>query len=120
MKKILLIDEEGTERSRLEYILSLNGYNTILSENYEVASNKITLDSPELIVSEVGESVNKTEKFIEIVRSNSERSKIPVIFVSAKYKQLHEMKSGNLKADAYIAKPYRTVELLDVINSLLK
>ena len=117
--KILLVEDDKTIASGLEYSLQQEQYSTILC--YDVASAKQVLAEDinqfSLCLFDLSLPDGSGYELCGIVKK---RSDIPVIFLTAIDDEVNVVMGLDMGADDYITKPFRIRELLSRINSVLR
>jgi len=117
--KILLVEDDKTIASGLEYSLQQEQYSTTLC--YDVASAKQVLAEDinqfTLCLFDLSLPDGSGYELCEIVKK---RSDIPVIFLTAIDDEVNVVMGLDMGADDYITKPFRIRELLSRINSVLR
>lgn len=122
MKKIVIIDDHPDLLELLAYNLTLTGYevqtfehpNEALSfiESHPFATDVVVTDwmMPELN----GIEVCKT------LRKNPETQHLPIIMLTCKNTQTDKSEAYNNGVNLFLSKPFRVMELVVRINSLVK
>ncbi len=118
-KKILLVDDSSTIRQ---------GMKRVLAESYDVsevssgasAIRAITLEKPDLILLDYEMPVCDGSHVLEMLRSEKEFSDIPVIFLTSKSDQESVKKVLSLKADGYLLKYLRPMDIKQRIDDFFK
>lgn len=105
MKKILIVEDDAAIREELTTLLAANGYEPVREGECD------------LVLMDVG--LPETDGF-ERVRKLRLKSKVPVIFLSARKNPEDELMGFGVGGDDYIAKPYNSAVLLARIGRLLK
>ena len=116
---VLIVDDNPDIRAYLR---------TILQDKYQVSeaadgkqglalANEIV---PDLIVSDVMMPVMNGLEFCQRIKSGTATSHIPVILLTARALDHHQIEGYESGADAYITKPFSSELLLARINNLLK
>jgi DNA-binding response OmpR family regulator len=116
---VLVVDDNPDIRAYLR---------TILQDKYQVSeaadgkqglalANEIV---PDLIVSDVMMPVMNGLEFCQRIKSGTATSHIPVILLTARALDHHQIEGYESGADAYITKPFSSELLLARINNLLK
>src|SRR5690625_500448 len=117
--KILLVEDDRTIASGLEYSLQQDNFSTVLC--YDVASAKKVLaediDQFTLCLFDLSLPDGSGYDLCKIVK---ERSDIPVIFLTAMDEEVNVVMGLDMGADDYITKPFRIRELLSRIKSVLR
>ncbi|MCI8435115.1 MAG: response regulator transcription factor [Clostridia bacterium] len=105
MKKILVVEDDAAIYEELTTLLAANGYEPVGEGECD------------LVLMDVG--LPETDGF-ERVRKLRLKSKVPVIFLSARKNPEDELMGFGVGGDDYIAKPYNSAVLLARIGRLLK
>ena len=116
---VLIVDDNADIRAYLR---------TILQDKYQISeaadgkqglalANEIV---PDLIVSDVMMPVMNGLEFCQRIKSGTATSHIPVILLTARALNHHQIEGFESGADAYITKPFSSELLLVRINNLLK
>lgn len=117
--KILLVEDDRTIASGLEYSLQQDHYSTVLC--YDAASAKMVLEEGleqfTLCLFDLSLPDGSGYELCKIVK---ERSDIPVIFLTAIDDEVNVVMGLDMGADDYITKPFRIRELLSRIKSVLR
>jgi DNA-binding NtrC family response regulator/signal transduction histidine kinase len=115
---ILIVDDNSDVRDYIKSILK-SEYQTLTAQDGNDAIEKLTRHSPSLIISDIMMPVMDGYELCKRLKSSSEFSHIPFIFLTAKTDM--EMKISGLEkgADDYIVKPFSSLELKARIKSLL-
>lgn len=117
--KILLVEDDKTIASGLEYSLQQEQYSTVLCYDLAAAKKIVAedLDQFALCLFDLSLPDGSGYELCEIVK---ERSDIPVIFLTAIDDEVNVVMGLDMGADDYITKPFRIRELLSRINSVLR
>ena len=118
MKYILAVDDEQ---------LNLNIIDELLSDDYEVHTaidgveclKSIEKRIPDLLLLDVGMPKLNGLEVCKKLREQEKYKDLPIIFLSA-FAAEEDMIAGiNAGADKYISKPFKPIELLDIVNLML-
>ncbi|WP_342431545.1 response regulator transcription factor [Neobacillus sp. FSL H8-0543] len=117
--KILLVEDDKTIASGLEFSLQQDDYETILCHNAESAKNILAeiLNEIDLCLFDLSLPDGSGYDLCELVKK---RSDIPVIFLTALDDEVNVVMGLDMGADDYITKPFRLRELLSRIKSVLR
>lgn len=118
-KRILLVEDDPLSLKLMRDVLRAHGYDTEeVSNGLEVMERAIAC-SPDLVVMDIGlPGVDGCEATRQI-KAGPETSGIPVVVVTAFAMQGDEERMRAAGCDAYLAKPLRFSELVEVVNGLL-
>ncbi|UOQ49084.1 response regulator transcription factor [Gracilibacillus caseinilyticus] len=117
--KILLVEDDKTIASGLEYSLQKDGYETELCYNTESAKTILTekLDEIDLCLFDLSLPDGSGYQLCEFVKNRSDK---PVIFLTALDDEVNVVMGLDMGADDYITKPFRIRELISRIKSVFR
>ncbi|OMF22525.1 DNA-binding response regulator [Paenibacillus sp. FSL H8-0548] len=117
--KILLVEDDKTIASGLEYSLQQDHYTTVLCHDAASAKKVLAeeLNQFDLCLFDLSLPDGSGYDLCSIVK---ERSDIPVIFLTAIDDEVNVVMGLDMGADDYITKPFRIRELLSRIKSVLR
>ena len=115
--KILLVDDDKLFRRSLSFHLEQAGYQVYTSANAEDALALARREQPNLILLDIG---LPGMDGLSALRHFEEQSGVPVIFVTARRRELDEALGLELGADDYITKPFDKTVLLARIKTVLR
>ena len=118
MAKILVVEDDKTIISALEFTLIDEGYDVVLAENKKTALDKISSDNFDLILLDLMLPDGSGYDICKEVRSKSED--IPIIFLTACDEEVNIVMGLELGGDDYITKPFKIRELLARIKANLR
>ncbi|MFE8697365.1 response regulator transcription factor [Cytobacillus sp. FJAT-53684] len=117
--KILIVEDDKTIATGLEYSLQQDSYSTVIC--FDVASAKKVLveqsDQLNLCLFDLSLPDGSGYELCKIVKESSD---IPVIFLTANDDEINVVMGLDMGADDYITKPFRIRELLSRIKSVLR
>ncbi len=111
-KNIVVLEDDRHIAKLLEFKLSSAGYNIKWFESPEHVMDYISLDKPDLIISDVMMPYQNGIDFLKIVKANESVKDIPVILLTALGHEDSVIKGLDAGATDYITKPFSTAELL--------
>ena len=118
-RTILLIEDDPLSARLVDLILKSEGHQVIITrdgfEGLEVAKNT----SLDLVLLDL--MLPKMDGFevLRQLRADPKTADVRVVIVSAKSQPADKERAAELGVDAYLTKPYRKVELLELVRSLL-
>ncbi len=117
--KVLLVEDDRTIASGLEYSLKQEEFETVLCFNAASAAETIQqhLDEIDLCLFDLNLPDGSGYELCELVKK---RRDIPVIFLTAYDDEVNVVMGLDMGADDYITKPFRIRELVSRIKSVLR
>jgi DNA-binding response OmpR family regulator len=116
-KHILVVDDDTLLRRSLGLQLDQAGYRTSTAASAEDALGLARRDQPDLILLDVG---LPGMDGLEALRHIQSEMDVPVIFVTARRRELDEILGLELGADEYITKPFNPDVLLARVRAVLR
>lgn len=116
--KILVVDDEPEIRNLLCILLKSNSYDTVTAENGELAieAAKENPDLDLIILDIMMPKMSGTEACHEIRKF----SKAPVLFLTAKSREIDKSEAYFVGGDDFLQKPFSQAELMMKVTSLLR
>ena len=116
-KHILLVDDDSLMRRSLAFNLEQAGYRASTAESAETALAQVRLDRPDLVLMDIGLPVMDG---LDAMRQLKEQYDLPVIFLTARRRELDEALGLELGGDDYITKPFDFNVLVAHIKAVLR
>ena len=117
VKHILIVDDDALVRRSLAFNLEQAGYKASNAEKAEDALAMARVDRPDLVLLDIGlpgiDGLDALHQF-------KEQLNLPVIFLTARRRELDEALGLELGADDYITKPFDLNVLLARIKNVLR
>jgi DNA-binding response OmpR family regulator len=117
MKHILMVDDDTLMRRSLAFNLQQSGYRVSSAGSAEDALALAQRDQPDLVLLDIG---LPGMDGLEALRRMKEQFDVPVIFVTARRRELDEVLGLELGADDYVTKPFDLDVLLAHIKAVLR
>ncbi|NLE99513.1 MAG: response regulator transcription factor [Anaerolineales bacterium] len=114
---ILVVDDDALLRRSLAYNLEQAGYHTSTVGTAEDALARVRLDPPDLVLLDIG---LPGMDGLEALRHMQRQVDVPVIFLTARRRELDQVLGLELGADDYITKPFDRDVLLARIRAVLR
>jgi DNA-binding response OmpR family regulator len=116
-RHILLVDDDALLRRSLAFNLEQAGYRVSPSATAEDALARIALDAPDLVLLDIG---LPGMDGLDALRNVRRQLAVPVIFLTARRRELDQVLGLELGADDYITKPFDFDVLLARIKAVLR
>jgi len=114
---ILLVDDDDLLRRSLSFSLERAGYRVSALGNAEDALALARRDLPDLVLLDIG---LPGMDGLDALRLFRDQMQVPVIFLTARRRELDEVLGLELGADDYITKPFKKDVLLAHIRAVLR
>ena len=120
MTQILVVDDETDIRDLIEYNLTQNGYKVLTADNGSTALELAQSRAPDLIVLDVMMPGLSGIEVAKQLRTQTQTNAIPILMLTAKTEEVHELEGLDSGADDYMSKPFSMQVLIARINALLR
>ncbi len=118
--RILVVDDEVYIAHILEFSLGMEGYEVMTASSGDEALKSVAACRPDLIVLDVMMPGMDGYEVCSRLNQDEQLAQIPVVLLSARHgehEKAHGLQQG---ASAYLTKPFRPAELIEVIRGLLE
>ncbi len=116
---ILLVVEDNVEVLQLLVNTFEHKYQIITAANGDEGVNQAVQQIPDLIISDVMMPLKDGVELTTTLKSDERTSHIPIILLTAKASEEHQLQGVESGADDYITKPFSTKLLQAKVNSLI-
>jgi DNA-binding response OmpR family regulator len=118
-QKILIVDNEPNIVISLEFLMQQSGYKICIARDGEEALMQMAAFQPDLVLLDVMLPLRNGFEVCQKIRENSTWNGVKVVMLSAKGRDFEVTKGLALGADAYVTKPFPTIELIEQVRQLL-
>ena len=116
-KHILVVDDDALMRRSVAFNLEQAGYRASSAANAEDALAMAQRNRPDLVLLDIG---LPGMDGLDALRSFRDQANVPVIFVTARRRELDEVLGLELGAEDYITKPFEMSVLLAHVKAVLR
>ncbi|NMC53924.1 MAG: response regulator transcription factor [Chloroflexi bacterium] len=116
-RKILLVDDDALMRRSLAFHLEQAGYQVHTAASAEDALPWVAQNCPDLVLLDIG---LPGMDGLDALRELKTRYNVPVIFITARRRELDEVVGLELGADDYVTKPFDVDVVLARIKAVLR
>lgn len=118
MKTVLLIEDTAEIRENLSELLELHSYKVFTADNglrgWEIVQEHL----PSAIICDVKMPKMSGFELLQLLRTRADTACIPFIFISASAQKHEVMKGENAGAFAYVTKPFKIEEILELLEKV--
>lgn len=118
-KKILIVDDEPSIVTAIEFLLRRSGYEVHVARDGKEALELVEASSPDLVLLDVMMPQKSGYEVCRRIRERDDWRHIKIVMLSAKGRDAEVSKGLSMGANAYITKPFSTRELMEQIKGLL-
>jgi DNA-binding response OmpR family regulator len=118
MIRVLIVDDDALLRRSLAFNLEKAGYRVYTAGSAEDALAQAQLDPPDLVLLDIG--LPGMDGLDALRRLRQQMAEVPVIFLTARRRELDQVVGLELGADDYVTKPFDVDVLLARIKAVLR
>jgi len=121
MSTVLVVDDSQTVRQMIKDLLHKAGLDVLEATDGAGAQQMIQQgNSPDIVVTDIVMPKMNGYELCRWVKTNPGTQGIPVVICSSKGEEFDRYWGMKQGADAYIAKPFRPVEMVETVKQLLR
>jgi DNA-binding response OmpR family regulator len=118
MIQVLIVDDDALLRRSLAFNLEKAGYGVSAAADAEDALAQVHLNPPDLVLLDIG--LPGMDGLDALRRLRQHMAEVPVIFLTARRRELDQVVGLELGADDYVTKPFDVDVLLARIKAVLR
>ena len=118
--RILVVEDHEDNRQILRDLLAHTGYDMIEAENGEQALVQASRHRPDLILMDIQLPILDGYEATRRLKADPALKRIPIIVITSYALSGDEAKAYAAGCDAYVAKPYDPMALLETIRHFLR
>ena len=119
MTTILLLEDDVVTQRILKHMLDKAGYQTLIASRASAALSLLESETIHLMICDIQMPEISGLEFLKLVRADKNHTKTPVIMLTASGWDNYKREAMELGANAFLTKPTRSAELLNMIQGLL-
>ena len=120
MKRVLVVEDNKTNRYMITFLLGKYGYTVIEAGDGKTGIELAVKEKPDLIIMDIQlPDINGLE-LIRFIRDNDRYKKTPLIIVSTESSQRDRERGLALGANSYLVKPFTPAALKETVERYLK
>jgi two-component system cell cycle response regulator DivK len=120
MNKVLIVEDNEKNLKLFKLILDSNGYESLVARNGEEGIQVAEEQNPDLILMDIQMPVLGGVDAMRAIKANEKTKTIPVIATTAYAMKGDKELFLDFGFEAYISKPIRIKEFLDIIENVLR
>lgn len=121
MRKVLIVDDDNQIIKMIGTFLQPRGFEVFGASDGEIGLQMALANQPNLIIADIMMPKMDGPTFIGKLRNQLPDKKIPVIFLTGLVSKTEEKGQNHVIGNEFfVAKPFSTSTLLDLINRVLK
>jgi len=118
-KKVLIVDDEPNIVMSLEFLMEESGYQVATACDGGQALQQMEKFQPDLVLLDITMPVHNGYEVCQKIREHRNWKHTKIVMISARGRDIDISKGLALGADAYVTKPFSTVELMTQVERLL-
>jgi len=120
VKTILIVEDSATTRALIRAVIDeIGDYETVEAGSGFEALKILPQQEYHLIITDINMPDINGLELINFVRNNPRYNHLPIIIVSTERSEEDKKRGMALGATAYVTKPFKSVELQEIIKKIL-
>ena len=120
MPNILVVEDSPTMRQLITFAMKRIANARVIEATDGVdALKKLSAEKIDLILADINMPVMDGLKLVSLVKNNQSYKDIPVVMITTEGAREDRERAMSIGANAYLAKPIQTQELIKLVNSLI-
>jgi two-component system alkaline phosphatase synthesis response regulator PhoP len=119
-KKILVTDDSPTIVAMIKELLDSNGYSVVTASDGQEALDKAKKEKPDLIILDLMLPKIDGYKVCAMLKFDKNYSSIPIIILTARAGEADKELGAEVRADAYVTKPFEPNAFLAKVKEFIK
>ncbi len=117
----LVVDDSPTMRQLICFTLKrIPGCKIVEANDGVDALKKLTTEKFSMVLTDINMPVMDGLKLVSMIRKDPQHRSVPIVIITTEGAEKDREEGMALGANAYVAKPVKTGELLDTVNKLLE
>ena len=117
--RILIVDDSSSVRNFVSTVLEKRNFSTIKASDGTTALEVLESETVDLVITDLEMPKMHGFDFISLVRGKNEYKDLPIVILTGKTGHEEQGKGAELGANAFIGKPFKETDLLDVISRFI-
>lgn len=119
--RFLVVEDSPTMRQLIAFALKrVHGSKIVEASDGIDALKKLSAQGFDLILTDINMPIMDGLKLVSLIKGDEQHKNIPIIIITTEGAEEDRRKGLALGADAYLAKPIQTAELLRLVNQYIK
>ena len=118
--KILIVDDDPTTRKLIGLFLKAKGYTVSYAENGLDGIEKIGMENPNLIITDLNMPYMDGIEFVKSIRADPARADIPILMVTTEADPEERELALSVGVNGYLVKPVTAETVTQNIRHILK
>jgi twitching motility two-component system response regulator PilG len=118
-RTILVVEDSPTTRKVIKMTLQSGGFRVLEAVDGVEALSKLNDSKPDMVLLDIMLPKIDGYKLLSILKKNGETKDIPVVMLTSKNRIIDKVKGHLSSASAYLTKPFKPAELINVVTGIL-
>jgi twitching motility two-component system response regulator PilG len=118
-RTVLVVEDSPTTRKVIKMTLQSGGFRVLEAVDGVEALSKLNDNRPDMVLLDIMLPKIDGYKLLSILKKNEETKNIPVVMLTSKNRIIDKVKGHLSSASAYLTKPFKPAELINVVSGIL-
>ena len=118
-KTVLVVEDSPTTRKVIKMTLTSGDFRVVEAADGVEALSRLNEERPDLVLLDIMLPKIDGYRVLSILKKNNDTKDIPVVMLTSKNRIIDKVKGRLSAASAYLTKPFKPAELIDMVNSII-
>jgi twitching motility two-component system response regulator PilG len=118
-KTILVVEDSPTTRKVIKMTLTSGDFRVVEAADGVEALSRLNEERPDLVLLDIMLPKIDGYRVLSILKKNNDTKDIPVVMLTSKNRIIDKVKGKLSAASAYLTKPFKPAELIDMVNTII-
>jgi twitching motility two-component system response regulator PilG len=118
-KTVLVVEDSPTTRKVIKMTLTSGNFRVVEAADGVEALSRLNEERPDLVLLDIMLPKIDGYRVLSILKKNSDTKDIPVVMLTSKNRIIDKVKGKLSAASAYLTKPFKPAELIDMVNTII-
>ncbi len=117
---VLVVEDSPTTRKVIKMTLTSGGFRVVEACDGVEALSRLNDERPDMVLLDIMLPKIDGYRVLSILKKNEDTKDIPVVMLTSKNRIIDKVKGRLSSANAYLTKPFKPAELIEIVNSITK
>ena len=118
-RTVLVVEDSPTTRKVIKMTLTSGDFRVVEAADGVEALSRLNEERPDLVLLDIMLPKIDGYRVLSILKKNNDTKDIPVVMLTSKNRIIDKVKGRLSAASAYLTKPFKPAELIDMVNSII-
>ncbi|MCI5221281.1 MAG: response regulator [Candidatus Electrothrix sp. AR4] len=118
-RTVMVVEDSPTTRKVIKMTLTSGGFRVVEASDGVEALSRLNDERPDMVLLDIMLPKIDGYRVLSILKKNDDTKDIPVVMLTSKNRIIDKVKGRLSAASAYLTKPFKPSELIDMVHSII-